>query len=54
MNREAVIVLLFMSLMLVNAQRITPGPCPTDRPIQENFDVEKVVTFYLVKFNECL
>lgn len=46
MNCEVVFVLLFMSFMLGNAQRISPNPCPTDRPIQQNFDVEKVTTLF--------
>ena len=52
MNCGVVFVLLFMSFMLVNAQRISPNPCPTDRPIQQNFDVEKVTIS--VNCNECV
>lgn len=39
-----------MILMLGNAQRISSNPCPTDRPIQQNFDIAKVTSF--VKCNE--
>lgn len=56
MNCVGVLGLLFMFLMLVNAQRISSNPCPTDRPIQQNFDVEKVthLFFYSVKCNKCV